>query len=75
MRLPIPKRLDYGGMRGIKERAGALLQLGCIEVNRDWEAFIGFVQEKLRRAAAEDHKVIRLLTWKAAPILDPSLSA
>jgi len=71
----IRKRLDYGGMRWIKERAGALLQLRCIEVNGDWDAFMAFVQEKLRRMAAEDHKVMRVLTWKAAPIRDFALSA
>ena len=71
----IRKRLDYGGMRWIKERAGALLQLRCIEVNGDWDAFMAFVQEKLRTMAAEDHKVMRILTWKAAPIQDLALSA
>jgi len=71
----IRKRLDYGGMRWIKERAGALLQLRCIEVNGDWEAFMTFVEEKLRLAAAKNHKVIRVLTWKAAPIQDLALSA
>ncbi len=71
----IRKRLDNGGMRWIKERAGALLQLRCIEVNGDWEAFMAFVQEKLRKAAAEAHKVVRLLTWKATPICDLDLSA
>jgi len=32
----IAKRFDSGGMRWIKERAEALLQLRCIEVNNDW---------------------------------------
>jgi hypothetical protein len=71
----IKKRLDYGSMRWIKERAGALLQLRCIEVNGDWEAFIAFVQEKVRKAAKDDHRVIRILTWEPAPILDLALSA
>jgi len=71
----IKKRLDNGGMRWIKERAGALLQLRCIEVNGDWEAFLKFVHEKVRKAAEEDHEVIRILTWKSTPIHDLGLSA
>ncbi len=36
----IAKRFDNGGMRWIKERAEALLQLRCIEINGDWDEFI-----------------------------------
>ncbi len=71
----IGKRLDNGGMRWIEERAEALLQLRCIDVNGDWEAFMAFVQEKVRKAAREDHRLIRILTWKPAPILDLALTA
>ena len=42
----IAKRFDSGGMRWIKERAEALLQLRCIEVNGDWDEFIKFVHDK-----------------------------
>jgi hypothetical protein len=42
----IAKRFDSGGMRWIKQRAEALLQLRCIEVNNDWDAFIAYVNEK-----------------------------
>ena len=45
----IAKRFDSGGMRWIKERAEALLQLRCIEVNGDWEAFIAYVHDKTSR--------------------------
>ena len=45
----IAKRFDSGGMRWIKERAEALLQLRCIEVNGDWEAFIEYVHDKTSR--------------------------
>jgi hypothetical protein len=41
-------RFDHGGMRWIKERAEALLQLRCIEINGDWDCFIAFVHERLR---------------------------
>ena len=30
-------RFDHGGMRWIRERAEALLQLRCIEINGDWD--------------------------------------
>ena len=42
----IANRFDSGGMRWIKERAEALLQLRCIEVNNDWDAFISYVHYK-----------------------------
>jgi len=47
----IAKRFDSGGMRWIKQRAEALLQLRCIEVNNDWDAFISYVHDKTSRQA------------------------
>lgn len=47
----IAKRFDSGGMRWIKERSEALLQLRCIEVNDDWDAFISYVHDKTSRQA------------------------
>jgi len=47
----IAKRFDSGGMRWIKERAEALLQLRCIEVNNDWDVFISYVHDKTSRQA------------------------
>ncbi|MDL1975994.1 MAG: hypothetical protein LWX55_14720 [Deltaproteobacteria bacterium] len=47
----IAKRIDSGGMRWIKERAEPLLQLRCIEVNNDWDAFISYVHDKTSRQA------------------------
>ena len=41
----IAKRFDNGGMRWIKERAEALLQLRCIEINGDWDEFISYVHD------------------------------
>lgn len=35
-------------MRWIKQRAEALLQLRCVEVNNDWDAFISYVHDKTR---------------------------
>lgn len=40
------KRLDNGGMRWIKERAEAVLQLRCIEVNGQWRDFVSFVERR-----------------------------
>ena len=42
----IAKRFDSGGMRWIKLRAEALLQLRCIEINDDWDDFFEYVHEK-----------------------------
>ena len=40
-------------MRWIKERAEALLQLRCIEINGDWDAFIARVHDENWRAGRE----------------------
>jgi len=42
-------RFDHGGMRWIPERAEALLQLRCIEVNGDWDWFINWMHNGVRR--------------------------
>jgi len=47
----VAKRFDSGGMRWIKGRAEALLQLRCIDVNNDWESFISYVHDKTKRQA------------------------
>jgi len=49
----IAKRFDSGGMRWIKERSEALLQLRCIEINGDWDAFISFVHDKTNELAQQ----------------------
>lgn len=64
----IAKRFDNGSMRWIKERAEALLQLRCIEVNGDWDSFVAFVHLKLREKAAHESTLQTLLTWHAAPL-------
>jgi hypothetical protein len=52
---------DSGGMRWIKERAEALLQLRCIEVNGDWDAGVLFVHDKMR---GEGHQLKKNLALK-----------
>ncbi len=64
----IAKRFDSGGMRWIKERAEHLLQLRCIEVNDDWDAFVKFVHDKTREHAQQEHKNISLRRTKPASL-------
>lgn len=64
----IAKRFDSGGMRWIKERAEPLLQLRCIEVNEDWDAFIAFVHDKTKSQAQQERKNLPLLCTKPAPL-------
>lgn len=64
----IAKRFDSGGMRWIKERAEALLQLRCIEINGDWEVFIQFVHDKTKKEAQQQRKNLSLKRTKAAPL-------
>ncbi|MCB9655997.1 MAG: transposase [Deltaproteobacteria bacterium] len=56
----IGRRCDHGGMRWIKERAQAILQLRCIEANGDWEAFERFVHARLHAMSIVDFASPRL---------------
>ena len=60
IRAVVCRRMDYGSMRWIKERAEAVLQLRCIDTNGDWDAFVRFVHDKTRAAAETQGKRIRL---------------
>jgi hypothetical protein len=62
------RRMDQGGMRWIKERAEALLQLRCIDANGDWQAFVGRVHEQARHHAASTGERIRLQQRVPAPL-------
>lgn len=66
----IGKRFDSSGMRWIRERAEALLQLRCIEINGDWEAFVAFASrrsiEESCEVEAEGHA--RILTKTPASL-------
>jgi len=46
VRYVVSERFDCSGMRWIRERAEALLQLRCIEINGDWDAFMAFVHAR-----------------------------
>jgi hypothetical protein len=62
------KRMDQGGMRWIKERAEALLQLRCIDANGDWDAFTKHVHEKARATATRTGERIRIQQRHPAPL-------
>ena len=64
----IARRFDCGGMRWIKERAEALLQLRCIEVNNDWEAFITFVHDQTKTQAEQEHQNLPIKRTEAVPL-------
>ena len=64
----IAKRFDDGGMRWIKEKAEALLQLRCIEINGDWDRFISFVHDKTREQAQKSRKISMLKSKEPAPL-------
>lgn len=53
----IAARFDKGGMRWIRERAEALLQLRCIEMNGDWERFIDSVHGDICRTQAQGRRI------------------
>ena len=71
VRYIIAQRFDEGGMRWIKERAEALLQLRCIEMNGDWDSFIAFAHAKIARQQRVSRRQISLLrdTPEALPTL------
>jgi len=64
----IAKRFDNGGMRWIKERAEHLLQLRCIEINDDWDAFIDFVHDRTQQQAQNNRENIALKRTKPTPL-------
>jgi len=71
VRYVVSQRFDSAGMRWIRERAEALLQLRCIEINGQWDAFIEFVHDGLSRRANAPPHGRRLLASKPSPL--PSL--
>ena len=70
----IAKRFDSGGMRWIKDRAEALLQLRCIEVNNDWDQFICYVHDKTSSQAQACKENFFLKSKTAAPLLTYGLN-
>jgi hypothetical protein len=62
------RRMDQGGMRWIKERAEAVLQLRCIDANGDWSAFVARVHEQARESATSTGVPVRLQQRVPAPL-------
>jgi hypothetical protein len=62
------RRMDHGGMRWIKERAEAVLQLRCIDANGDWESFVQRVHATMRQAALTKGARPRLQQRVALPL-------
>jgi hypothetical protein len=62
------RRMDQGGMRWIKERAEALLQLRCIDANGDWQAFVDRVHHHARDLATSTGVRVRLQQRSPAPL-------
>lgn len=71
----IAKRFDNGSMRWIRERAEALLQLRCINLNGDWDAFMAFVQDRLARESTRNRVNPRIMTRKPAELPRYGLTA
>jgi hypothetical protein len=59
-------RFDQGGMRWIPERAEALLQLRCIELNGQWDDFIRWLDDQ--RAHQDPSRPTRFRSRKPTPL-------
>ena len=68
-------RLGPEHARWIRERAEALLQLRCIDLHGDWEAFMAFVEKKATQQARWERKSHRILTGRPAPLPQLGLTA
>jgi hypothetical protein len=68
-------RFDQGGCRWIRERAEALLQLRCLELNGDWDAFIRWVHDDHHRRGRLHHEPIRIQHATPAPLPTLGLAA
>jgi hypothetical protein len=66
-RYVVGERMDCAGMRWIPGRAEALLQLRCIELNGDWEAFFACVQSRLGEELAE-RGAVQIRTDELLPV-------
>jgi len=68
-------RFDHGGMRWITQRAEALLQLRCIEVNGEWGAFMQWLDEHITRTTHNRSRYkLRRKTPPRLPAVPPPCS-
>jgi hypothetical protein len=66
----VGRRCDHGGMRWQKERAEAILQLRCIELNGHWDAFISHIHDQIQQEGHTTGTRVRIQTTDAAPLPD-----
>lgn len=73
----IGKRCDHGGMRWIRERVEAVVQLRCIEANGDFERFVDFVHQRMfaETSSADAALIVRLQSATAANLPTYGLAA
>jgi len=75
VRYVVAQRFDQCGMRWIRERAEALLQLRCIELNGQWNAFLDFVHSTGTGTAGTPLSGVALLAARPAPLPSFGLEA
>ena len=73
VRYVVSQRFDEGGMRWIRERAEALLQLRCIQINGHWDQFIAFAHQRTLQELPNRNP--RLLRSQPAPLPTFGLTA
>ena len=64
----VAKRCDHGGMRWIRERAQAVVQLRCVDINGHWDAFVRWALGRLREGARATGRALRLQTRTPAKL-------
>jgi len=64
----IGQRCDHGGMRWIRERVEAVVQLRCIEINGQWDQFEAFVHRRMHTRALALDQPQRLQTSTPTPL-------
>jgi hypothetical protein len=64
----IGQRCDHGGMRWIRERVEAIVQLRCIEVNGQWHDFEAFVHRRMHERSLALDRAQRLQTSTPTPL-------
>ncbi len=69
------KRCDHGGMRWIKERVEAVVQLRCIEANGDFDRFTEFVQQRLALESKQRATIASIQTNKPSALPTFGLAA
>ena len=68
VRYVVSQRFDAAGMRWIRERAEALLQLRCIEINDHRDEFLMFVHESGSRPPDDPFTRLSLRATEPAPL-------